>query len=141
MSRSPLAGWRTAARVACGAGALGSLALMLYAGRHNTHRLITALFIVWVLAPFASLALADFRSGGWPALTRRALYGVTILVALASVALYAANAVWPRKEQAAFVYVAVPPATWLASAVVLAIAAMASRASARKNGGNRVPER
>jgi hypothetical protein len=45
------------------AGAVGSLALMLYAGRSNTHILITIGFIFWVLAPFALLALVERRSG------------------------------------------------------------------------------
>ena len=125
---------RKAARLALIAGALGSLGLMLYAGRHNKHLFITALFTVWVLAPFASLALADFFSRRWPPRVGRTLHGMTILVALASLAVYVQDAIWPRQAQAAFVYVAVPPATWLASALVVGAAAILARSPSRRTG-------
>ncbi len=112
-------------------GAAGSLGLMLYAGRHNKHFFITALFTVWVLAPFASLALADFLSSRWLPPIRRTLQIMTILVALVSLAVYIQDAIWPRQAQAAFVYVAVPPATWLASALVLGAAAVLWRSPSR----------
>ncbi|HEU5182814.1 MAG TPA: hypothetical protein VFW45_18645 [Candidatus Polarisedimenticolia bacterium] len=120
---------RRIARIALIAGAIGSFGLMLYHGRYNKHLLITAMFTVWVGAPFASLALADRLSDKWPARVRRTLHAVTLLVAFVSLAIYAMDAVWPRQAQAAFYYVAVPPITWLASAMVLGAAAFLSKPS------------
>ncbi|HEY0778970.1 MAG TPA: hypothetical protein VGD56_13450, partial [Gemmatirosa sp.] len=63
------------------AGAAGSVALMLRAGRHQPSGLLLALFGEWVLAPFVALAAAATASVRWAALTRVTLYGLTLLVA------------------------------------------------------------
>lgn len=108
------------------AGALGSLALMLLAGR-STPRLLLAGLVLWILSPFAVLAWAANASSRWSALTRTTLAGVTLLISLGSPAIYGA-VVWrsagsPRGPA----FVAVPPASWLLIAVALGIAARASR--------------
>src|SRR5580765_6949943 len=91
------------------AGAVGSLALMLYAGRSNTHILITIGFIFWVLAPFALLALAERRSSSWPPATRATLSILIWLVVIGSLAIYAYRAVVPPRSTGAFLFVIVPP--------------------------------
>jgi hypothetical protein len=131
MTAASMDGLRRASRIALVVGAAGSLGLMLYAGRHNKHLLITALFIVWVLAPFAGLALADRLSPRWPATVRRTLQVVMLLTALVSLVIYVMNAIWPRQQQAAFVYVAVPPASVLASALILGASALVAKDRSR----------
>lgn len=109
---------RTAARIAIPAGAAGSLALMVYAGRRNSSRILLLLFTLWVLAPFLAAAGLNLRSKRWPVLTRAALYTVTLVVALGSLAAYGAVAWHPPKQQAAFPFVVVPLISWLLMAAV-----------------------
>jgi hypothetical protein len=116
---------RAVALVAVLSGPVGSVGLLLRAGRH-TPRLLLVLMAIWVLAPFMALVLANVVSKRWPVPTRVTLYGVTLLVTLGSLAIYADDALRPRKAQAAFVYVAVPAASWLLIAIVVPIAAFIS---------------
>ena len=58
-----------------------------------------------------------------------------LFVALTSLAVYGADAVWPRKSQPAFFYVLVPPVSWLVSAIVVALAALISRGQSRERDG------
>jgi hypothetical protein len=85
----------------------------------------------WVISPFLVLLLASVASRGWSALTRQALDSVMIVVTVGSLAIYGADAVWPRK-QAAFVYVVVPPVLWLLMATVVSIAAVVSARLSRR---------
>lgn len=115
---------RTAALIAVVAGAAGSISLMLRAG--HPPLFLRVLFAIWVLSPFVLLVWAAMVSKRWTALTQTALYGVMLVVALGSVAVYGADALWPRKSQPAFFYVLVPPVSWLIFGVV-PIAALISR--------------
>jgi ACR3 family arsenite efflux pump ArsB len=115
------------ARIAVAIGAVGSLALMFRSIHRNPSRLLILIFVLWVLAPFAALAFADMMSARWPRRVRATLYIVMLLVALASSAVYVADAIWPRKAQAAYVYVAFPPVSLLFSAIVLSAAGLISR--------------
>ena len=114
-------------RVILIAGAVGSLALMLYAGRSNTHILITLGFIFWVLAPFALLALAERRSGRWPAATRATLTILVWLVVIGSLAIYAYRAAVPPRSTGAFLFVIVPPVSVVLVLVALGIVSVMSR--------------
>ena len=109
------------------AGAVGSLALMLYAGRSNTHILITIGFVFWVLAPFALLALAERRSGTWPPATKAVLGTLIWLVVLGSVAIYAYRAAVPPSSTGAFLFVIVPPVSVVLVLAVLGIVSVMSR--------------
>jgi hypothetical protein len=122
---------RAAALIAVLAGALGSLGFELYAGRRNDSVVLRVLMASWVLSPFLVLLLASVASRGWSALTRQALDSVMIVVTVGSLAIYGADAVWPRK-QAAFVYVVVPPILWLLMATVVSIAAVVSARLSRR---------
>lgn len=107
-------------------GAVGSVGLMVLAGRH-TPRFLLFLFVLWVASPFLVLIGASVMSKPWPAPTRAALYIVTVVVALGSLAIYGDVAYWrPRARPAPF-FVMVPPLSWLLTAIVVAIAALASR--------------
>ena len=103
-------------------GAAGSIALTLYFGRHNAFRLITAMFVVWVLSPFAALFFADAKSSGWPALTRTTLRVLMVVVAVASLLIYADGAFHPRARTAAFPFVITPPLEWIAIVAGLGLA-------------------
>ena len=120
-------------RVTIIVGAAGSLALMLYGGRSNTHLLITLLFIVWVLAPFALLALAERRSGSWSPRAQTTLRALTLIVAAASLGIYAYRAAFPPRTTGAFLFVIVPPVSVILVLVALAISSLMSRPSRKES--------
>jgi len=117
---------RRVARTALAIGAAGSLALMVYAGRHNRSIALVLLFTVWVSSPFVALAVADRWARRWKPASRAAFYGVMFAVSLGSLLVYAFDALRPR-PQAAFFYVLVPPTCWIIGAVILAIVALLGR--------------
>ncbi len=125
---------RAAALIAVLAGAVGSVGLLLRAGQ-RTPRLLLVLFFFWVLSPFVALVLANVVSKRWSVLTRATLYSVMLVVTLGSLAIYGYDALRPRKAQAAFWYVVVPPASWLLMAIVVPIAALISRRLSRRGDG------
>jgi hypothetical protein len=117
---------RVAALIAALAGATGSVALMFHAGRHNNSRVLLILFALWVLSPFMVLILGHVISKRWSLLTQAALQRVTLVLALSSLAIYGNIALGPPRAKTAFVFVVVPPASWLLTAIVVAIAARRS---------------
>ncbi len=118
--------FRRTARTALAIGAAGSLALMMYAGRHNPSIVLILLFTGWVSSPFVALAVADRWARRWQPASRAAFYGVMFAVSLGSLLVYAFDALRPR-PQAAFFYVLVPPTCWIIGAVILAIVALLGR--------------
>ena len=122
---------RTVALIATVAGAVGSIGFMLRAGE-RTPRFLLVIFFIWVLSPFVALAWANLVSRRWPVLTRAALYGVTLLITLGSLAFYGKLILPPAGSPRAFVFVAVPPASWLLMATVVSIAALISRRRSRR---------
>lgn len=125
---------RAVALIAVLTGAGGSVGLLLRAGQ-RTPRLLLVLMTIWVLAPLMALAFANVISKRWPVVTRVTLYGVMLIVTLGSLATYGDDALRPRKAQAAFVYVAVPLASWLFIAIVVPIAAFISGRRSRRADG------
>jgi hypothetical protein len=115
--------------------AAGSLGLMLRAGRQNPSRLLLALFALWVLSPFLALVWANMVSRGWSALARGALYVVILVVILGSLAIYGAQAFGHIAAKTGFVFLAVPAASWLLIAVVVAMATMTRGPVSRQVGG------
>lgn len=109
-------------------GAIGSLALMLYAGRENTHLSITFLFVVWVLAPFAALLIADRIAKRWPQIYQTSLYATMLVVSSSSIIVYAFD-IKPTSAPHAFVYVAVPPISVALIAAVALAGILAKRRS------------
>ena len=112
-----------AALIAVLAGAAGSAGLMLHAGR-RAPRLLIVLFAIWVLSPFVALAWGNVLSKRWSVRIRATLYGLMLFIALGSLAVYGADALRPPRAQAAFVFVFVPAASWLLTAIVAAAAAL-----------------
>lgn len=108
--------------------------MMLRAGR-NTPRLLLALFVIWVVSPFVALAWANMISQRWSVLTRATLYGVTLVLTLGSLAIYGELVKRPAGSANAFVFVVVPPASWLLMAIVVPLAALLSRRLSRRGAG------
>ncbi len=125
---------RAVALIAVVAGAVGSLGFMLRAGR-STPRFLLALFVVWVLSPFVALAWANQVSKRWSVLTQTTLYGVTLFLTLGSLAIYGELVQRPAGSPNAFVFVAVPPASWLLMAIAVPMAALISRRLSRRGAG------
>ena len=113
---------RVAALIALAAGAVGSVGLMLYTGRRNSSRLLLVLFALWVLSPFMALVWANLVSMRWTDRTRATLHGLMLVLTVGTLAIYGAVAFGPPRAQAAFVFVVVPPASWLLIAIVVATA-------------------
>jgi hypothetical protein len=125
---------RTVARFGVVAGAAGSLGFMLRAGR-RTPRFLLVLFVIWVLSPFAALAWANMVSRPWSILSQTALYCVTLVLTLGSLAIYGGLVLPPEGSPAAFVFVLVPPVSWVLLATVVPIAAWISRRLAQRGAG------
>ena len=123
---------RVAALFAMAVGVTGSICLFLHAGQ-RTPRLLLVGMAIWMLSPFVILGWANLISKGWPALVRTTLYWLTIVVPLCSLLVYGDDALGHRRAQAAFVYVIVPPASWLLTAIALSIAALISRRQSRQS--------
>ena len=85
---------RAAALIAALAGAVGSVGLMLHAGRRNDSRILLVLFALWVLSPFMALVLANVVSKHWLVLTRATLYSVMLVLTLGSLAIYGDVVLW-----------------------------------------------
>jgi len=112
---------------------LGSLGFMLRAGR-RTPRFLLVLFVIWVLSPFVALAWASMVSKRWSILAQTTLYCVTLVLTLGSLAIYGGLVVPPAGSPAAFVFVLVPPVSWVLLTVV-PIAALISRRLAQRGAG------
>jgi hypothetical protein len=125
---------RAAALIAVLGGALGSVGFMLRAGR-NAPVFLKLLFGLWVLSPFMALVLADVISKRWSLLTRATLYSVMLVLTLGSLTIYGDVALAPPRSQGAFVFVVVPPASWLLIATALPTAALISGRRSRRGDG------
>ena len=123
---------RAVAIIVAVVGAVGSVALTLYVGRHNPSRILLSLFVIWVLSPFVALVCASAVSKRWPVLTRATLYGVMLVLTLGSLAIYGDVAFGPARATPAFAFLVVPLVSWLFIAVALAVAALISRRLARQ---------
>jgi len=126
---------RAAALAAVLTGAAASVALMLHAGRRNSSRLLLLGFALWVLSPFVLLILANMVSARWAVPARAALYTLMLLLTPGSLAVYGVVALGPPRAKTAFVFVVVPPASWLLIAIVVAIAARISGRGFRRGHG------
>jgi ABC-type transport system involved in multi-copper enzyme maturation permease subunit len=122
---------RAAAVIAALAGVVGSAGFLLRAGQ-RTPRLLLAVMALWVLSPFVALVLANVYSQRWSVPMRATLYGVTFVLTVGILAVYAFDALWPRSAQPAFVFVLVPPVSWLFAAIVFSTAALVSLSRTRR---------
>jgi hypothetical protein len=122
---------RAVAVIAALAGAVGSAGFLLRAGQ-RTPRLLLAMMALWVLSPFVALLLANAYSQRWSAPMRATLYSVTLVLTVGTLAVYAFDVLWPRSAQPAFVFVLVPPVSWLLGVIVVPTAAFVSGKLSRR---------
>jgi len=102
---------------------------MLYAGKRvGTPSLLIALFTVWVVLPFALLALAIVFSKRWADLTRTTLYRITLVVSAAAVVIYGTSALGTQRPKTA-VFVMVAPLSCLFIVIAIVAAAFVARRS------------
>jgi len=126
---------RPAAFIAVIIGAGGSVGLMFREGQHSP-RLLLVFFTIWVLSPFAILLWANLVSKRWSVTTRATTYGVTLAVALGSLAVYSRLIdLKPAGSANAFLFVIVPPVSWVFITVVISIAALISSRLSRHDTG------
>jgi hypothetical protein len=125
-------GLRSAALVAVAFGVVGSIGLLRRVQQHPPP-LIVVLFVIWVAAPFVLLGVANIFSNRWPSVLGNTLYVVTLCVTVVSLAIYVDDNIAHRTAHPAFVWVAVPPASIVVSAIALGIGAMRKKKS--RNGG------
>jgi len=104
---------RTVALVAAVVGGVGSIAFILRVGHRNKSIVLLAMFVLWDVAPFVGLLLAHRASRLWASSARAALYWVTLLVTLASLAIYGVVALGPPRPKPASWFLLVPVASWL----------------------------
>lgn len=121
-----LAGLRSVALIVLVFGGIGSIGFLRRAQQHPPPIVVVG-FIVWVLAPFILLGIANILSPRWRRTVRVALFAMTLFVAAASLAIYFDDSVAHRTAKPAFVYVAVPPASVIISALGLWIAMLTAR--------------
>lgn len=119
------------AAVAAVVGAVGSVALTLYAGRANNLPFLMILMSGWVLAPFMGYALASRYTSSWSASTRAVLDGIIVFVAVISLVVYARDVLKPPASKAAAVFVAVPIGAWLLMLIAVPLTALISRRRSR----------
>jgi hypothetical protein len=108
---------------------------MLHAARHNDSQILLVLFALWVLSPFIALALANVVSKRWTVLTRATLHSVMLVLTIGSLAIYGDVALGPPRAKTAFVFVVVPPASWLLIAIAVPMAALISGRLSRRSEG------
>ena len=115
------------AQIAAVVGAIGGVALTLYAGRGNGLPFLMVLMAGWVFAPFFGYALATRLTGRWPASTQTALDVLMLLIAVVALAIYIHDVAGPPHAQRATVYVAVPIASWLLMLIGISVTALVAR--------------
>ena len=99
-------------------------------------RLTNSRMVSRVISPFVALLSANIVSKCWSAVTRTALYCVTLVVTLGSLATYGELVVIrPPGSANAFLFVAVPPASWVFMTIVVPMAALVSRRLSRRSAG------
>jgi hypothetical protein len=125
---------RAVALVAVVVGATGSIGLMLHVGRRNPSRLLLIMFAIWVLSPFVGLALAASGSQRWLVTARERVHVVMVIVALASLAIYAQVAFGPPRPRPASAFLMVPLASWGLIAATLGMAVLRSGKPSGRGG-------
>jgi hypothetical protein len=117
---------RAAGLAALPIGAVGSIVLFVHATQ-RTPPFLVVLFVIWLLSPFAAFAALHVMSKQWSAATRTTLYGLMLVITLVSLTLYGNDGLRPRAAAPAFLFVLVPPLSWLLIGIAIPAAALISR--------------
>lgn len=104
-------------RAIVGAGlwiaAAGSLACTLYVGHHNASVLLVLLSAGWVLSPFAGLVWINRVADRGPREIAAAIRASSLVICIASLALYVAVAASRHGHHRAFVFLVLPATSWV----------------------------
>jgi hypothetical protein len=111
---------RTATSFAVSAGSVGSVAFLLLAGWRHSPAVLLLIFAIWVLAPFAALILAKAL---WK---RRPVRAAALIIAVASPIVYGYAALRLHLPTATPVFVTVPAAALLLTAIAVLLARLGS---------------
>ena len=103
-------------------GIVGSIVLVLYAGRRNPSFFLMVLFVGWVCLPFLLAALASEKAEPWGAKARAIVDGGIVVVTIGSLSVYTAVALGPPRPKPASFFLLVPPASVLLMAAVFFLA-------------------
>src|SRR5665213_1757346 len=105
---------RTILLIALALGAVASVAFTVGAGHRNPSYVLMAMFVVWVLSPYAMLGwLTTKPSAGR---NRGILAAVILLLSFLPPVIYGAVALGPPRPNTAASFLMVPAASWLAIA-------------------------
>ena len=118
---------QSATRIITALGAVCAVGLMLYTGRHNKSMVLMAMFVAWVLAPFATFWYANSHSARLSVRRRLAFYGTTLILTLGTLIVYSVVALGPPRPKPAFLFLVVPPITGVLFTAIIAIARFADR--------------
>lgn len=114
---------RSFALIAVVIGGIGSIVLMFLTGAHPPIVIIVG-FVVWVLAPWVILLLANLASSRWRDRTRVALYVATYAITMGSLTIYTYDVARPPAGTRAFWWVVVPPASVIIAVIVIGAIAL-----------------
>lgn len=120
-------GLRGAAMFALAVGATCSATLTVYSGRHNRSFVLVAIFLAWVLAPYAGMFLARTVAERSAAGIAAAMHAGMIALAVFATGIYALVALNPPVHEAAAPFLVVPAAMWLAIGSMLVGARVARK--------------
>ena len=118
------------ALVATLVASVASIAFLLYAGRRNQSVLLAIGFSLWVVSPYVLTLTGHILSKRWLRAPHTLISIAMLVVALASLAVYAIDFFLP-KQKGAFVFVLVPPICWLVIAAVGVVVATQARSYLR----------
>ena len=110
-------------------GGAASLALTLYAGRHQRSVILILLFALWVVSPFLGILCAHLISDRWLRFARIMLYALTLCVVSICPGIYAAVAFGYTTLKMGFVFLVVPFACWVLLGLVVGQALFLSHRS------------
>ena len=94
------------------AGALGSLAFSLQAGRNNGSWMLDLLFSAWVLSPFFILIISCMLSRRWLSRARISLYIFTMGISVVSLLFYGRLLSF-SEARPAYVFLVIPFISWI----------------------------
>ena len=103
---------RTISLIFLAISAAGSLVFTFNAGRNNDSILLVALFVVWILSPFAALLLANTKVKLGPDHVKRTIYWLMIVLSIGSLVAYSRIIHFPGTS-AGFIFVVGPAVFWL----------------------------
>jgi len=108
-------------------GAVGSLALMLYAFRFNPSKGLLILFVFWVSAPFVLTWIVNRIAQRWSWFPHTVLHKIMLLLAVVTPAIYLIHLLRPLSPKGGFPFIVVPPISGLVVVSVMSVAVLKMR--------------